>query len=196
MASDNHPKTPVPIKVAARCLGVKPADIMAEIAGGEFPSVKVGETVLVHVPTAAEWLANKAKGNAGIPLPVESNRGDVDKPWFKIAIERRYVEDDFSCERVPDVSIVSMSSRELSGKIDEELVPESIAHSINEAIYGTDLGIGYGDKMTVVLDVLAHCLCSWGCAGNETLPGEYEASKRLYAAAFEWLEFRKQRVQP
>lgn len=95
MASDNHPNTPVPVKVAARCLGVKPADIMAEIAGGEFPVVKVGETTLVHVPTAAEWLANKARSNAGIPLPVDSKRDEVDRTNTFELTARICVENDY-----------------------------------------------------------------------------------------------------
>lgn len=60
MASDNHPKTPVPVNVAARCLGVKAADVLAEYQAGRLPGVICGGTLLIHVPSAAEWLANRA----------------------------------------------------------------------------------------------------------------------------------------
>ena len=57
----------LPIVEAARRLGVPPAWLRGEIDAGQLPALKAGSAILVHVPTIAALLAERAKGEAVSP---------------------------------------------------------------------------------------------------------------------------------
>jgi hypothetical protein len=61
MEHNTHPHTPVPLNVAARCLRVPARWLRDEIEAGHLPALIAGTTILVHVPTVAGILAERAK---------------------------------------------------------------------------------------------------------------------------------------
>lgn len=54
-------ETALPVSRAARCLGVPVAWLRDEIEAGRLPGLHAGKAILVHVPTVAEILTNRAK---------------------------------------------------------------------------------------------------------------------------------------
>lgn len=60
-----HPTEPVPLNVAARCLRVPARWLRDEIEAGRLPALIAGSAVLVHVPTVAALLVERAKGGSG-----------------------------------------------------------------------------------------------------------------------------------
>ncbi|MEM6853731.1 MAG: hypothetical protein AAF593_04910, partial [Planctomycetota bacterium] len=61
-----HPSDPLPLPRAARCLGVPPAWLRDEIDAGRLPALIAGKAVLVHVPTVAQLLGERAKRGEGV----------------------------------------------------------------------------------------------------------------------------------
>jgi hypothetical protein len=57
---------PLPLNLAARCLRVPARWLRDEIEAGRIPALIAGRSVLVHVPTVAAKLAERAKGEAGV----------------------------------------------------------------------------------------------------------------------------------
>jgi hypothetical protein len=61
-----HPSEPKPLNRAARLLRVPARWLREEIDAGRIPALIAGRSVLVHVPTAAALLAERAKGDSGV----------------------------------------------------------------------------------------------------------------------------------
>ncbi len=61
MAIEQPPRDPLPLNLAARCLRVPARWLRDEIDAGRIPALIAGRSVLVHVPTAAALLAERAK---------------------------------------------------------------------------------------------------------------------------------------
>ena len=66
MENKQDPPNALPINVAARCLRVPAHWLRAEIDSGRIPALIAGRSVLLHVPTVAALLAERAKGEAGV----------------------------------------------------------------------------------------------------------------------------------
>lgn len=62
MDDKNHPTDPLPLNLAARCLRVPARWLREEIEAGRVPALIAGRSVLVHVPTVAALLAERAQG--------------------------------------------------------------------------------------------------------------------------------------
>lgn len=60
------PSEPLPLSRAARCLGVPSAWLRDEINAGRLPGLIAGKVVLVHCPTVADMLAERAKRGEGV----------------------------------------------------------------------------------------------------------------------------------
>jgi hypothetical protein len=60
------PSEPLPLKMAARCLRVPARWLRDEITAGRLPALVAGRSVLVHVPTVAPILAERAKAGSGV----------------------------------------------------------------------------------------------------------------------------------
>lgn len=58
---------PLPLNLAARCLRVPAGWLREEIEAGNIPALVAGRAVLVHVPTVSALLAQRAKGETGVP---------------------------------------------------------------------------------------------------------------------------------
>jgi hypothetical protein len=67
MASRKYPDDPVALNVAARYLGVPSKWLRTEVEAKRIPALVADSRVLVHVPTAAALIAERAK------------RGEVDR---------------------------------------------------------------------------------------------------------------------
>lgn len=67
MVTPQLPSDPLPLNLAARCLRVPARWLRDEIEAGRIPALIAGRSVLVHVPTVAVLLAERAKGEAGVP---------------------------------------------------------------------------------------------------------------------------------
>lgn len=52
---------PLPLNKAARCLCVPASWLRDEIEAGRLPGLCAGRTILIHVPTVAKLLADRAK---------------------------------------------------------------------------------------------------------------------------------------
>ncbi|HED53177.1 MAG TPA: hypothetical protein ENJ00_03130 [Phycisphaerales bacterium] len=61
MKQKMYPTDPVPLNIAARCLRIPARWLRDEIQAGRLPALQAGRVVLVHVPTLAEALAERAK---------------------------------------------------------------------------------------------------------------------------------------
>lgn len=57
-----HPDDPLPLNIAARCLRVPARWLREEIEEGRLPALIAGTAILVHVPTVAARLTERAKG--------------------------------------------------------------------------------------------------------------------------------------
>lgn len=66
MVSTPLPSDPLPLNLAARCLRVPARWLRDEIDAGRIPALIAGRSVLVHVPTVAALLADRAKGESGV----------------------------------------------------------------------------------------------------------------------------------
>lgn len=60
MTDLSHPIDPLPLNLAARCLRVPARWLREEIDSGRVPALIAGRSVLVHVPTVALLLADRA----------------------------------------------------------------------------------------------------------------------------------------
>lgn len=56
----------MPLNLAARCLRVPARWLREEIQAGRIPALIAGRSILVHVPTAASLLAQRAKGESEV----------------------------------------------------------------------------------------------------------------------------------
>ena len=56
---------PLPVNKAARCLRVPARWLRDEIEAGRVPGLRAGRAVLIHVPTVARLLAERAKTGRG-----------------------------------------------------------------------------------------------------------------------------------
>jgi len=61
MRENQYPSEPVPLNVAARCLRVPARWLREEVDAGRLPALRAGHAILVHVPTVAAELAERAK---------------------------------------------------------------------------------------------------------------------------------------
>jgi hypothetical protein len=59
------PDGPLPLNKAARCLRVPAAWMRAEVDAGRLPALRAGRAILIHVPTVAKLLADRAKQAGG-----------------------------------------------------------------------------------------------------------------------------------
>jgi hypothetical protein len=73
MATNELPPDTLPLMYAARCLCVPSRWLRAEIDAGRIPALIAGRAVLVHVPTAAAIIAERAKVERVVP-PGSSDR--------------------------------------------------------------------------------------------------------------------------
>lgn len=60
------PSEPLPLNIAARCLRIPAHWLRDEIEAGRIPALVAGRSVLVHAPTVAALLAERAKGETGV----------------------------------------------------------------------------------------------------------------------------------
>lgn len=60
--SNNYPNEPVPLNLAARCLRVPARWLRDEVEAGRLPGLIADKAILLHVPTVARMLAERAKG--------------------------------------------------------------------------------------------------------------------------------------
>lgn len=65
MVTKQTPSDPLPLKLAARCLRVPARWLREEIEAGRIPALIAGRSVLVHVPTVAGLLMQRAKAETG-----------------------------------------------------------------------------------------------------------------------------------
>ena len=65
---DNKPNLsePLPLNKAARCLCVPARWLRDEVEAGRLPALQAGRTILIHVPTVAQRLAERAKTGEGV----------------------------------------------------------------------------------------------------------------------------------
>lgn len=61
MESKPHPSEPLPLNQAARCLRVPAQWLRDEVEAGKLPGLKAGRAILIHVPTVAAALTERAK---------------------------------------------------------------------------------------------------------------------------------------
>lgn len=62
MHGTHYPSEPVPLNIAARCLRVPARWLREEIEANRLPALVAGRALLVHVPTVARLLAERARG--------------------------------------------------------------------------------------------------------------------------------------
>ena len=62
MSTKPLPSDPLPLNLAARCLRVPARWLRDEVEAGRLPGLRAGRAVLVHAPTVARILAERAKG--------------------------------------------------------------------------------------------------------------------------------------
>jgi hypothetical protein len=55
-----HPSEPVPLNIAARCLRVPARWLRDEVEAGRVPGLIADRAILIHVPTVARVLADRA----------------------------------------------------------------------------------------------------------------------------------------
>ena len=66
MAETQHPSEPTPLNRAARLLRVPARWLREEIDAGRIPALVAGRATLVHVPTVAAILAQRAKAGKAV----------------------------------------------------------------------------------------------------------------------------------
>ncbi|MEM8495758.1 MAG: hypothetical protein AAF663_10270 [Planctomycetota bacterium] len=62
MDNKTHPTEPLPLNKAARCLCVPAQWLREQVEAGSLPGLHAGRVILIHVPTVARLLAERAKG--------------------------------------------------------------------------------------------------------------------------------------
>jgi hypothetical protein len=65
MPRKHFPTTPIPLNLAARCLRVPARWLRGEIEAGRIPSLRADTAILVHVPTVAALLTERARSGEG-----------------------------------------------------------------------------------------------------------------------------------
>lgn len=68
MGNKHKLSNPLPPNRAARCLCVPARWLRDEFEAGRLPGLQAGRTILIHVPTVAELLAQRAKAGASLRL--------------------------------------------------------------------------------------------------------------------------------
>lgn len=66
MLIHEYPADPTPLNCAARFLSVPASWLREEIQEGRIPALIAGRAILVHVPTVAALLADRAKSGSGV----------------------------------------------------------------------------------------------------------------------------------
>lgn len=66
MDTNRLPHEPLPLAKAARCLYVPARWLREEVEAGRLPGLCAGRTILVHVPTVAKLLAERARKGEGV----------------------------------------------------------------------------------------------------------------------------------
>lgn len=66
MDTKPYPSDPLPLTMAARYLRVPARWLRDEVEVGRIPALVAGRSVLIHVPTVAVLLAERAKGGMGV----------------------------------------------------------------------------------------------------------------------------------
>lgn len=66
MAETQHPSEPLPLNRAARLLRVPARWLREEIDTGRIPALFAGRATLVHIPTVAVILAERAKAGKAV----------------------------------------------------------------------------------------------------------------------------------
>ena len=66
MDDKKHPPDPLPLNLAARCLRVPARWLRDEIDAGRVPALIAGRSVLLHVPTVAALLTERAQGKGAV----------------------------------------------------------------------------------------------------------------------------------
>jgi hypothetical protein len=66
MTETQYPSEPLPLHVAARCLCVPARWLREEIDAERIPALVAGRAVLVHIPTVAAILAERAKAGKAV----------------------------------------------------------------------------------------------------------------------------------
>ena len=66
MDAKQFPSEPLPLNKAARCLSVPAGWLREEIEAGRLPGLRAGRAILVHVPTVAAQLTERAKQGEGV----------------------------------------------------------------------------------------------------------------------------------
>jgi len=61
---DEYPESPQPLQIAARYLQVPARWLRDEIEAGRLPALRAGNRLLVHIPSVARQLAERAKVEA------------------------------------------------------------------------------------------------------------------------------------
>ncbi|MCA9274232.1 MAG: hypothetical protein KDA31_14445 [Phycisphaerales bacterium] len=57
----HHPEDPTPLSTASRYLRVPARWLREEIEAGRIPALIAGRSVLIHIPTVASLLSERAK---------------------------------------------------------------------------------------------------------------------------------------
>ena len=66
MAKKTQLSKPLPLNKAARCMGVPSRWLRDEVEAGRLPGLPAGRVILIHVPTVAKLLAERAKKGEGV----------------------------------------------------------------------------------------------------------------------------------
>lgn len=66
MSNTKYPDDPVPLSVAARYLAVPTGWLREQIRGGHLPGLIADRAILVHLPTLAAQLAERAAKGEGV----------------------------------------------------------------------------------------------------------------------------------
>ena len=74
MHESTHPNEPLPLHIAARHLRVPARWLRDEIEAGRLPALRAGRAILIHVPTVAAFLAERAKAERA---PEQAEGGDA-----------------------------------------------------------------------------------------------------------------------
>ena len=65
MENKPYPDEPLPLNRAARLLRVPAKWLRAEADAGRVPHLRAGRAILIHVPTVAKLLGERAQRNGG-----------------------------------------------------------------------------------------------------------------------------------
>ncbi len=65
MQTHELPDEPIPVSVAAKCLGVPTRWLKDQLETGQLPGLNTGGRFLVHAPTLSRLLLERLKAEAG-----------------------------------------------------------------------------------------------------------------------------------